>query len=255
MIPRLLTPCPLAEGAEIPLSDGQAHYLRNVLRRAVGDPIKAFNGEYGEYEATIAALGKKGGAARLGPQLRAPAAEPDLRLYFAPIKRGPLEAILQKGVELGVASFHPVITERTNADRLRLDRLAAICVEAAEQCGRLSAPTIAAPVKFDAFLATRREQERLVFCDEAGDDPDAAWGGTAGRAAPMLDVLKGADPDGPWGLLIGPEGGFTAAERAALRAREGIAPATLGPRILRADTAAIAAIALWQAALGDLQET
>lgn len=249
---RLFLDAPLAEGAAAPLSMAQAHYLRNVMRRDAGDTVLVFNGRDGEFEATIESLGKKAGAVVCGAQTRKPEAGPDVWLLFAPVKRDAVDLIAQKATELGAARLVPVVTERTNAARLNVERLNAIAVEAAEQCGRLAPPEIAAPEKLERLLADWPRGRRLVFCDEAGDDPGAEWGGREGRAAPLLEALAGA-ADPKWAILIGPEGGFSAGERASLRARDFVTPATLGPRILRADTAALAALALWQAALGDLR--
>ncbi len=252
MIPRLYVKTPLSENAVAPLTAEQAHYLKNVMRRKEGDAVYLFNGADGEYAAEITELKKKGGLVSVFSRRRAQETEPDLVLYFAPVKRGPLETIVQKAVELGVASFTPVQTERTMATRMNVDRLQAIATEAAEQCGRLSAPSISAPVRFNAMLDNWPDDRRLMFCDESGDDESEEWGGDTGRADPALDALKSSvNKSHPWGILIGPEGGFTSAERNALRDREFVTPVTLGPRILRADTAAIAAITLWQAALGD----
>lgn len=251
MIPRLHLDAPLAEGAGASLSPEQAHYLKNVLRRAEGAAIRLFNARDGEFDATLADIGKKGALATLGPQRRAPAAEPDIAVVFAPVKRAAVELIIQKGTELGASFFMPVVTERTNADRLRTDRLAAIALEAAEQCGRLAIPAVREPEKLPGALLRWDHARPLYFCDEAGDDPGEEWGGAKGRAEPLLDVVKRRGP-GPAALLIGPEGGFSEQERSWLRSLPYVVPATLGPRILRADTAAIVSLALWQAAAGYL---
>lgn len=252
MTPRLYIDAPLGPDALIALSAEQAHYLGNVLRRAPGDALLVFNGADGEFAATIEDLRKKGGAARLGAQTRAPAPEPALTLCFAPVKRGPLETIVQKAVEIGVSRLVPVVTERTAAPKPNLERLRAIALEAAEQCGRLSVPSVDEPVRLPALLERWPDGARLLFCDEAGDEPGAEWGGRAGRAAPLLEALNAVDSKShEWGVLTGPEGGFSPEERQQLRAKSFVTAATLGPRILRADTAAIAALALWQAALGD----
>ena len=251
---RLHIDAPLAEGAATPLSPEQAHYLRNVMRREVGEALLVFNARDGEFEAAIAALGKKGAVAAVGARRRAPEAEPDLWLLVAPVKRGPLETIVQKATELGVSRLVPVLTARTNAQRIKDERLAAIATEAAEQCGRLSVPPVEMAQPLTGLLDQWQAGRRLLFCDEAGDDPAEEWGGRQGRAAPALEALANEKP-GPWAILIGPEGGFSPEERARLRGLDFIAPVTLGPRILRADTAAIAALTLWQAALGDLKRT
>jgi len=252
MIPRLYIDGPLHSGLPAPLTAEQAHYLKNVLRRSEGDELRLFNGRDGEFEARVAELKKKGGAAQVGAKLREQEAEPDLILCFAPVKRGALETIVQKAVEIGAARLQPVITERTVAPKLNVERLQAIATEAAEQCGRLTVPIVAAPVKVSAMLEGWSDDRNILFCDEAGDDPDEEWGGSEGRAAPVIDALKAADSKtNRWAVLTGPEGGFSPEERRMLRAKSFVTAATLGPRILRADTAAIAALVLWQAALGD----
>lgn len=279
MIPRLFVDAALNEGALVALDDAQRHYLRSVLRRAVGDGVSVFNPRDGEYAADLDVLDKKNAIVRLGAQARAPEPAGGSRvvLAFAPVKRGALEMIIQKGVELGAASFQPVRTARVNAEKLNVQRLEAIAREAAEQCERLSVPAIAPILPLNDFVADRAGRARLIFCDEAGDDPAEAWGGPTGRAPPMRDALSvpvvpdvsvvPVSPVSPVSrvaderlsaltahtdvILIGPEGGFTPDERGALRAAPDTLPVSLGPRILRADTAAIAALALWQASLGD----
>lgn len=251
MIPRLHHGDALAERSTVPLTPDQAHYLRNVLRREAGAELKLFNARDGEFSARLAEIGKKGAAAAIDARLRAPQAEPDIQLLVSPVKRSAMELIVQKGTELGAAAFIPVMTDRTNADRLRIDRLQAIALEAAEQCDRLSVPEVRAPAKLAETLLRWDETRVLYFCDEAGDDPSKEWGGRNGRAAPFLDVAR-AGRAGPAAILIGPEGGFTPDERNWLRALPFVRAATLGPRILRADTAAIVSLALWQAAAGDL---
>ncbi|MBB5519581.1 16S rRNA (uracil(1498)-N(3))-methyltransferase [Amphiplicatus metriothermophilus] len=249
---RLHIDAPLAEGGKASISRAQVHYLKTVMRRGEGDPLVVFNARDGEFAATIESLGGKGGVVAAGARRRAPEPEPDLWLAFAPVKRGAVDFIVQKGTELGAARFLPTTTARTNAARVREDRLAAIACEAAEQCGRLSVPAVAPLRPLAAMLDEWPAGRRLMYCDEAGDAPDEEWGGRAGRAAPALEALKDA-PAGPWAILIGPEGGFAPEERARLRRLDFVTPVTLGPRILRADTAAIAALTLWQAALGDLR--
>lgn len=252
MIPRLYIEAPLTTGAAIVLSKDQAHYLKNVLRRDAGDGVCLFNGRDGEFSAKIAELKKKGGVAAVGVQTRAPEQEPDLVLYFAPVKRGAIEMIVQKATEIGVARLRPVITARTIATKLNIGRLQSIAIEAAEQCGRLSIPSVDEPIMLDALFKNRPEGGRLIFCDEAGDNAEEEWGGRDGRAQPALDVLKQGDSKAyAPAVFIGPEGGFSPAERAALRGLEFVTPVTLGPRILRADTAAIAALVLLQATYGD----
>ncbi|MAW81678.1 MAG: 16S rRNA (uracil(1498)-N(3))-methyltransferase [Parvularcula sp.] len=256
MIPRLYIDGPLHLGLPTPLSAEQVHYLKNVLRRGEGDELRLFNGRDGEFAATIVEIKKKMGAAHVGEQTREQEAEPDLTLYFAPVKRGALETIVQKAVEVGVARLQPVVTERTVAPKLNVERLQAIATEAAEQCGRLTVPSVDEPIKLAKLLENWPGHRRLLFCDEAGDDEHEEWGGRVGRARPMLEALKNADSNSDgWSVLTGPEGGFSPGERQDLRTKSYVTPATLGPRILRADTAAIAALVLWQAALGDWRKS
>jgi 16S rRNA (uracil1498-N3)-methyltransferase len=245
---RLLVPDPLAARAAVSPSPGQARYLLTVMRLQPGAELLLFNGRDGEWRAVVEHMGKRDCLLRVEAQTRPQAFPPDLELIVALVKRGPLETIVEKATELGVRRIRLVTTRRTNADHTNLARLQAIAVEAAEQTGRLDAPEVVAPAKLEAVLAGWEEGRRLMFCDEAGDDPEAEWGGARGRAQPVLAALAGA---GPWAVLIGPEGGFAPEERAMLRGQAFVTPVTLGPRILRADTATIAALTLWQAALGD----
>ena len=235
---RLHVPHDLAPGAALGLDEGQSRYLAAVMRQAVGDELLVFNGRDGEWRASVAQVGKRAVVLTVTSQARTQATGPDLDLIIALVKRGRLETIVEKAAELGARRVRPVITERTNADHIRLDRLRAIAVEASEQTGRLDMPEVMAPVKLEALLAGWEPGRRLLFCDEAGD------------ALPLLDAIS---PQGgrAWAILIGPEGGFSPAERERLRALPYATPATLGPRILRADTAAISALTLWQAAEGD----
>ena len=230
----------LAAGAEAALTPGQAHYLQNVMRRTPGDPVRLFNGRDGEWRAQITHLAKRGGAARAERQTRAQDAVPDLWLLFAPVKRAPLDFLVQKATELGIAGLGAVLTRRTHVSRVKEERLAANALEAAEQCGRLTVPEIFPTRPLEDVLAHWPPDRTLLFCDEAG-------------APPALEAL-GALPRGPAAVLIGPEGGFDADERARLRAKPFVAPMSLGPRILRADTAGIAALTLFQAVLGDLRK-
>ena len=235
---RLYIPHDLAAGAELALDHAQSHYLASVMRQAVGDEVLLFNGRDGEWRSSVTAVTKRAVAMRAVALERPQTTSPDLDLVIALVKRGRLETIVEKAAELGARRVRLVQTERTNADRARVERLTAIATEAAEQTGRLDVPQIAEPVKLAKLIQGWDVGRRLLFCDEAGD------------AAPILEALKG-QPAGPWAILIGPEGGFSQAERATLRALPHAVPASLGPRILRADTAAISALTLWQAALGD----
>jgi 16S rRNA (uracil1498-N3)-methyltransferase len=234
---RLFVPHELKLAAAFPLDDGQSRYLTSVMRQGVGDEILAFNGRDGEWRCAIAQVGKRFVILEARALARPQAQGPDLDLVIALVKRGRLETIVEKAAELGVRRIRPVITAHTNADRVRTDRLKAIAMEAAEQTGRLDVPEILEPEKLDRLLKAW-DDRALLFCDEAGD------------AQPVLEALAGRAP-GPWAILIGPEGGFSPGERERLRGLAFTTPASLGPRILRADTAAISAMTLWQSALGD----
>lgn len=250
MIPRLHIDAPLAANGAAPLSAAQIHYLCNVLRREIGAEIRVFNARDGEFLGRLAQASKKGGAVAILEKRRSARPSPPLTLAFAPVKRTPTEYIVQKGTELGVACFQPVVTARTNADKVNLERLKGIATEASEQCERFDIPEIRAPLKLSAFLG-EFDSGQLIFCDEAGDDPGEIWGGQEGRAAPFLHSIG---PEGTSAtILIGPEGGFTPKERQEIRAHALVRAVTLGPRILRADTAAMAAVVLWQGAAGDFR--
>ena len=235
---RLFVPHDLAAGVAMPLDAGQSRYLAAVMRKAEGDEIALFNGRHGEWRARIDTVGKRVVTVTATGLERPQTVGPDLDLIIAVVKRGRLETIVEKAAELGARRVLPVLTERTNAERTRIDRLRLIAMEAAEQTGRLDVPEIREATKLERVIADWEPGRRLLFCDEAGD------------AAPVLEVLRGGPP-GPWAILIGPEGGFSPKERERLRGLDHAVPATLGPRILRADTAAISALTLWQAALGD----
>ena len=229
---RLHVAAPLHAGAEIAATPGQAHYLATVMRRAVGETVQLFNGADGEWEARILALRRD--RARLGAerQTRPQAPEPDLWLAFAPLKRDATDLVVQKATELGVAAILPVLTEHTNSARLNLDRLGAIATEAAEQCERLTVPRVEPPRRLAALLAGWPEGRALVAALERSD-------------APKLRPAAG-----PAALLVGPEGGFAAAELDALRRHPLVVAASLGPLILRAETAVIVGLALLQASGG-----
>ncbi|MFT3973221.1 MAG: 16S rRNA (uracil(1498)-N(3))-methyltransferase [Amaricoccus sp.] len=235
---RLFVEAPLGHGATVALDPAQAHYLFAVMRLAAGDRLAVFNGRDGEWLAEVAAAGKRSGSLALvepGQPQRVP---PDLWLLFAPIKKARTDFIVEKAAELGAARIQPVFTRFTNAERIRPDRLRAHAVEAAEQCGETYVAEVAEPVKLGHLLDGWDPARRILFCDES-------------RTARPAAAALAAAPRGPWAILIGPEGGFSADEAARLRAMPGVLPVTLGPRVLRADTAACAALALWQAALGD----
>lgn len=249
---RLLVDADLSEGAVVAPSLDQSHYLTNVMRLAVGAELLVFNGREGEWRARVEQVLKRGCALRVEAMIRPQASPPDLELVVALVKRARLETIVEKSAELGCRRVRLVTTRRTNADHAKVTRLAAIAIEAAEQTGRLDAPMVEEPEKLDRLLANWPEGRRLMFCDEAGDDPEKDWGGTHGRALPVAQALEKVGRGvGGWSVLIGPEGGFDPEERDRLRSLSFVTPVTLGPRILRADTAAISALTLWQATLGD----
>jgi len=237
---RLFVPHDLKLAAAFPLDDGQSRYLTSVMRQGVGDEILVFNGRDGEWRCAVAQVGKRFVILEARGLERPQMAGPDLDLVIALVKRGRLETIVEKAAELGVRRIRPVVTAHTNADRVRTDRLKTIAMEAAEQTGRLDVPEILEPEKLERMLKAWDGGRALLFCDEAGD------------ARPVAEALAGK-PQGPWAILIGPEGGFSPAERDRLRGLAFTTPASLGPRILRADTAAISAMTLWQATLGDWQ--
>ena len=235
---RLFVEADLAGGGAVALERAQAHYLFSVMRLGPGDPVIIFNGRDGEWLTEVAEAGRKGGTLVCRTQTRAQSQPPDLWLIFAPVKKARTDFIAEKACEMGCRRLLPVFTRFTNSERVNIDRLAAHCVEAAEQCGLLSVPEVAEPVALDALLDGWDPGRRILFCDESG----------AGATA--LGALAGATP-GPWAILIGPEGGFSAEERARLAACPQALAVSLGPRVLRTDTAAVAALALWQATLGD----
>lgn len=230
--PRLFVDHPLTEGAEIALDTAQANYLLNVMRLKAGDGVRCFDDRTGEWSAEIASSGKRDARLRIVALLRPREPVPDLWLLAAPIKRQRIDWLAEKACELGVGRLMPVLTRRTVVDRLNLDRLRAHMIEAAEQCGRTALPALAEPEKLERLLKDWPADRTLYFADETGGE----------RFAPI---------PGPAAILIGPEGGFTAEEREAIRALPQAKGISLGPRILRAETAALAAIAVWMASAGD----
>jgi 16S rRNA (uracil1498-N3)-methyltransferase len=234
---RLYVEHPLGEGQTVPLTRDQAHYLFGVMRRGPGDAVRLFNGRDGEWRAVIADAAKRGGTLRVDRQTGPQQNPPDLWLVFAPIKKARTDFIVEKAAEMGAARILPVQTDFTNAERLRRDRLQAHAVEAAEQCGGTFVPEVAELQKLDRLLQGWPEDRQLMFCDET----------LAGGASALPGDLAAA----PWAVLVGPEGGFSEAERARLAALPFAHPVALGPRVLRADTAAVAAMTVWQQALGD----
>jgi len=235
---RLYVEARLSEGARVEATQGQAHYLLHVMRARAGDRVSLFNGRDGEWLAQIAEVTKRRCAFVCEGQTRAQEGAPDLWLCFAPIKKTPADYVAQKATELGVSVLQPVMTLRTIVSRVNLERLRANAIEAAEQSDRLTVPKAREPVPLEKLLATWAPERHLLFCDEAGEAP------------PVAEALRAA-ASGAWAVLTGPEGGFDPAERIAIRARPFAVPVSLGPRTLRADTAALAALAVWQALRGD----
>lgn len=238
---RLFVSADLAAGGNVGLETDQTHYLKNVLRLGPGARVALFNGRDGEWVAEIDGIGKGWTSLTLIDQSRPQSDDPDIWLVFAPIKRARIDFTAQKATELGASMLWPVLTERTIVDRVKTDRLLANAIEAAEQTARLSVPEIREPVRLDALLDAWPADRPLIVCDETG----------AGN--PIAHVLSEPPFKGgtPCGLLIGPEGGFADRELDRLRQSSFVTPVSLGPRLLRADTAALAALACWQALAGD----
>ncbi|OWV44036.1 16S rRNA (uracil(1498)-N(3))-methyltransferase [Mameliella alba] len=232
---RLFVEHPLAEEQQVTLSREQAHYLFGVMRLTTGAQVALFNGQDGEYRAEVVEAGKRGGTLVCRDRIAPQSMPPDLWLMFAPIKKARTDFIVEKSVEMGARRILPIQTEFTNSERIRQDRLQAHATEAAEQCGATFVPEVTELHRLDRLLADWPEDRQLMFCDEA----------QAGAHARLPDA------DAAWAILIGPEGGFSDAERARLHALPYAHAVALGPRILRADTAAVAALTLWQTTLGD----
>jgi 16S rRNA (uracil1498-N3)-methyltransferase len=234
---RLHVPQPLSPAAAVAPTLDQSRYLTQVMRLKAGDDLAVFNGRDGEWRCSVAEVLKRGVILRAEEQIRPQVMGPDLDLIVALVKKARVETIVEKAAELGARRVRLAITRRTNVEKIRLDRLDAIAEEAAEQTGRLDVPAVDDPMKLDAILDSWDPTRRLMFCDETG-------------GAPAISALTRAGP-GPWAILIGPEGGFSPEEGERLRGLAFTTAVSLGPRILRADTAAIAAMTLWQAAVGD----
>ena len=231
--PRLFVRQPLSQGMAVELNPDQANYLGNVLRLGSGAELLAFDGSSGEWLARISAAGKKWMTLTVERRTREPESIPDLWLAFAPVKRSQTDWLVEKATELGAARLIPVMTQRTIAERVRLERLESIAIEAAEQCGRTRVPEIAEPLPVKRFVEELGPDRHLYFADEGGGEP-----------------LSSAFRPGPAAILTGPEGGFTDEERTFVRG-SGAVPISLGPRILRAETAALAALAAFMAIAGD----
>lgn len=235
---RLYLPHDLGPGLVLEADRAQSHYLAHVLRMEPGRELLVFNGRDGEWSASVASVGKKAVSLRVDTLARAQPATPDLVYAFAPLKVGRMDYLVQKAVEMGAGVLQPVVTQHTQMTRPSTDKIAANVIEAAEQCGVLAIPDVRDPVKLERLLADWPKDRRLIFCDEDADtnNPMAALGAVAERRL---------------GLLVGPEGGFSDDERRMLRALPFVTAIPLGPRILRADTAAVAALAVIQATIGD----
>ena len=234
---RLFVDVALSQGEAVELPKEQAHYLRNVLRKGEGDAVRLFNGESGEWLAEISAVSKRAAELIVKEQLREPQACPDITLCFAPVRKHRTAFIIEKATELGVRALQPVITTRTQFPKFNVEKARLQAIEAAEQTERLDIPTISEPQKLETMLEVWDENRNLIFADEAGD------------AFPAANALKTVH--GPAAILIGPEGGFNSQERELLRTQNYVTPVSLGPRILRADTAALSLLTLWQAEQGD----
>jgi 16S rRNA (uracil1498-N3)-methyltransferase len=234
--PRLFVEQPLADGVCVHVSGGQAHYLINVMRLREGQPVKLFDGQSGEWLALAEAIGRRDLTLVVTSHLRACETVPDLWLIAAPIKKARMDMLVEKACELGVARFQPVLTRRTIVDRLNNDRLRATMIEAAEQCGRTALPEVAELAKLAAVLKDWPDHRTLYFADETG-------------GVPFVEAIRARN--GPAAILIGPEGGFDDEERLAILACPLAVGISLGPRIMRAETAAIAALSVWMAEAGD----
>jgi len=236
--PRLFVEAPLKAGAAVPLDPAQAHYLTTVLRRKTGAGVLLFNGRDGEWSAALEGA-KRAAALVVGAKVRDQTQAADLHYLFAPLKSARLDYMVQKAVEMGACRLQPVLTRHGQVARVNLERMRANAIEAAEQCGILAIPEIAAPAELSRLLAAREASRFIVFCDEDAE------------AADPLAALSRVPPHSPLAVLVGPEGGFAEDERAALLKLPNVVRIGLGPRILRADTAAVAALAIVQAVVGD----
>ena len=235
---RLFVDAPLGTGARVTPDAAHTHYLLHVMRAKQCDRVSLFNGRDGEWAASLAEVGKRAVTLLCEGQVAAQDETPDLWLVFAPVKKTPADYVVQKATELGVRVLQPVLTRRTIVRRVNEERMRANAIEAAEQSGRRTVPEIRATLELEDLLAAWPSERRILFCDEGGE------------ALPISEALSRAAP-GPWAVLTGPEGGFDPAERVLIRCKPFVTPVTLGKRILRADTAALAALSVWQALAGD----
>ena len=236
---RMFVEAPLSVGASVVCTPEQVNYLLNVMRLAAGAEILAFNGRDGEWRARLADVGKRRCSLECIALVRPQQNGPDVHYIFAPLKHARLDYMVQKATELGVAHLQPVLTRRTVAARVNLERMQANAIEAAEQCGVLTIPEVAEPLNFERMVQALEAERALIFCDEDAPPRDP------------LAALKGVRAGAPLAVLIGPEGGFDPAERTLLLEKSYATAISLGPRVMRADTAAVAALALVNAALGD----
>jgi 16S rRNA (uracil1498-N3)-methyltransferase len=235
---RVFVDAPLHAGAGVVCTPEQVNYLINVLRMKAGAALLVFNGQDGEWRAVLEPVSKKAAVLRIEDQTRAQSEGPDVAYLFAPLKHARLDYMVQKATEMGVKRLMPVLTRRTIAERVNIERMRANVIEAAEQCGILRVPEVAEPQKLGAVLDGWDPGRTLIFCDEGAE--------IANPVAALRDVKAG-----PIGVLVGPEGGFSDEERDLIRGRPFVRTISLGPRILRADTAAVAALAVVNATLGD----
>jgi 16S rRNA (uracil1498-N3)-methyltransferase len=239
MIPRLYIEAPLSAGALVDLDPARSHYLRDVLRREAGAGVLLFNGREGEWQGSIERAGRTAARIAVERQTRPQQASPDLWLVFAPIKRDRIDVLAEKATELGCHCLWPTFTQHTAVSRVNVERLRAHAIEAAEQTERLDVPEIRHPAKLEELLVGWSPERRLLVCAEFG------------QALPIAEALSQLPPDGAYAVMTGPEGGFARSELDALGKLPFVTAVGLGPRVLRADTAALAALSCWQAILGD----
>lgn len=253
--PRIYLDAPLATGLQVTIDRAAANHLVNVLRRKAGDTVLLFNGRDGEWRGELATGSKRTLTATIGARTRAQPAPGDLQFLFAPLKHARLDYLVQKAVEMGASLLQPVITRHTQVARVNLARMRANVIEAAQQCGVLAIPEVADPVSFERMAGAIGAERLLVFCDEEADVADPVASLTQWRMPTSASLPAGVPSAGlPLAVLVGPEGGFSGEERAVLLTCKNVVRLSLGPRILRADTAAVAALALVQAVLGDWRD-